>query len=75
MDTNNVGRLNVLDWISLILVIVGALNWMAIGLFNYNFVAVLFGIMTSITRTIYVLVGLAGLYLALVSPTFCRRRL
>lgn len=75
MDTNNVGRLNVLDWISLILVIVGALNWTAIGLFNYNFVAVLFGIMTSITRTIYVLVGLAGLYLALVSPTFCRRRL
>ena len=75
MDTNNVGRLNTLDWISIILVVVGALNWASVGLFNYNFVTVAFGVMTSVTRTIYVLVGLAGLYLALVSPTFCRRRL
>ncbi|RJR25787.1 DUF378 domain-containing protein [Candidatus Microgenomates bacterium] len=75
MDVNNVGRLNVLDWISLILVIVGALNWAAVGLFNYNLVSALFGVMSSITRTIYVLVGLAGLYLAFVSPVFCRRKL
>lgn len=74
MDTNHSEKLNVFDWIALILVIVGALNWASVGLFDYDFVATVFGAMTSVTRTIYVLVGLSGLYLAFVSPALCRRR-
>jgi hypothetical protein len=67
-----VDRLNFLDWLSLILVIIGALNWGSIGLFDYSFVAAIFGIMTTITRAIYVLVGLAGLYIIFAAPGWTR---
>lgn len=55
-------RLNALDWISLVLVIVGAINWGLVGLFSFNLVAFLFGEFTLLTRILYSLVGLAGLY-------------
>ncbi|GAE89439.1 DUF378 domain-containing protein [Acetivibrio straminisolvens] len=51
-----------LDRLALVLVIVGALNWLLVGLFDYNLVAELFGIGSFITRTIYSIVGIAGLY-------------
>ena len=51
------------DRIALILVIVGALNWGAIGLFGFDLVAFLFGgQMATVSRVIYTLVGLAGLW-------------
>ncbi|MGI5825957.1 MAG: DUF378 domain-containing protein [Patescibacteria group bacterium] len=64
--------LTAVDWIALILVIIGALNWGAIGLFGLNFVEAIFGIATIITRIIYILVGLAGLYLIFVAPSWKR---
>ena len=64
--------LNALDWVVLILVIVGALNWGAIGLFDFNFVAAIFGVETILTRIIYILVGLAGVYLIFVGPSWRR---
>lgn len=52
-----------LDRITLVLVIIGALNWLLVGLFKYDLVAGLFGGSTSlISRIIYVLVGLAGVW-------------
>lgn len=51
-----------LDFISLLLVIIGAINWGLIGFFHYDLVSSIFGTMTTITRVIYGLVGLAGLY-------------
>ena len=52
-----------LDRLSLILVIVGALNWLLVGLFQYDLVASIFGGSgTFVSRTVYSLVGLAGLY-------------
>jgi len=53
---------NVLDWIALILVIIGAVNWGLVGLANFDLVATLFGEMTLLSKIIYSLVGLAGLY-------------
>jgi uncharacterized membrane protein YuzA (DUF378 family) len=53
---------SVLDWVVWILVIVGALNWGLIGLFNYDLVSAIFGF-GMLTRIVYDLVGLAGLYL------------
>ena len=51
------------DRIALILVIVGALNWGAIGLFGFDLVAFLCGgQMATVSRVIYTLVGLAGLW-------------
>lgn len=52
-----------MDAFALILVIVGALNWLLIGLFKFDLVASIFGGNTSIlSRIIYSLVGIAGIY-------------
>jgi len=51
------------DKLALLLVIIGALNWGLIGLFQFDLVATLFGGSDSlISRIVYTLVGLAGLY-------------
>lgn len=51
------------DNISLALVIIGALNWGSIGIFNYDFVTSLFGGAGSIIpKIIFTLVGIAGIY-------------
>jgi uncharacterized protein len=51
-------------WIALILVIVGAVNWGLVGLFQFDLVAALFGPMSALSRLVYALVGLAGIALA-----------
>lgn len=51
-----------LDTISLVLVIVGALNWGAIGLFGVDLVSSIFGVGSVLTRIIFSLVGIAGLW-------------
>ena len=52
-----------LDWTALTFVIIGAINWGLIGLFKLDLIATLFGGMESLlSRIIYVIVGLAGLY-------------
>lgn len=53
--------MKVLYYISLTLVIIGAINWLLIGLFNFDLVATIFGAMSVMSRIIYVLVGIAGL--------------
>ena len=53
-----------LDIIALILVIIGAVNWGLIGLFRFDLVATLFGDMSAISRIVYSLVGLSGLWSA-----------
>ena len=52
-----------LDCTALVISIIGALNWGLIGLFRFDLVAFLFGNMSWLSRIVYVLVGLAGLYL------------
>jgi len=51
-----------LDFIALTLVIIGALNWLLVGLFGFNLVAAVCGAGTVLSSIIYVLVGLAGLW-------------
>lgn len=51
-----------LDVTALLLVIIGAVNWGLIGFFNFDLVATIFGNMTALSRVIYSLVGIAGLY-------------
>ncbi len=52
-----------MDKLALLLVIIGALNWGLIGLFNFDFVASIFGGQSALfSRIIYGLVGAAGLY-------------
>jgi uncharacterized membrane protein YuzA (DUF378 family) len=54
--------MKLLDTIALLLVIIGAINWGLIGFFDFNLVATLFGEMTTFSRIVYALVGIAGLY-------------
>lgn len=54
--------MKVIDTIALILVIIGAINWGLIGLFNFNLVDTIFGAMSVISRIIYTLVGISGLW-------------
>ena len=52
-----------MDKTALTLVIVGALNWLTIGLFGFDFVGFLFGGQLSVmSRIVFALVGLAGLW-------------
>lgn len=53
--------MKVLYYIALTLVIIGAINWLLIVLFNFDLVATIFGAMSVMSRIIYVLVGIAGL--------------
>ena len=52
-----------LDYTLLTLVIIGAINWGLIGFFRFDLVAFLFGNMSWLSRIIYALVGISGLYL------------
>lgn len=51
------------DYTALTLVIIGAVNWLLIGIFRFDLVAFLFGNLSWLSRIIYTLVGLCGLYL------------
>ena len=53
--------MKVLYYIALTLVIIGAINWLLIGLLSFDLVATIFGSMSVVSRIIYVLVGIAGL--------------
>lgn len=56
-------RNKTIDAVILTLVIIGAVNWGLIGFFGFNLVSTVFGSMTWVSRIIYALVGLGGLYL------------
>lgn len=58
---------------ALVLAIIGAINWLLIGLFKFNLISTIFGNMSALTRLIYVLVGLGGLYLIASASTFLPR--
>lgn len=48
--------------VALILMIVGALNWLLVGIFRFNLVTWIFGASSVITAILYVLVGLGGVW-------------
>jgi uncharacterized membrane protein YuzA (DUF378 family) len=56
-------RAKPLDWTALALVIIGAVNWGLVGFFRFDFISAIFGGSTSwVSRIIYALIGLAGIY-------------
>jgi uncharacterized membrane protein YuzA (DUF378 family) len=66
-------KLCTLDWIALILVIVGGLNWGLVGIFKFDLVAAIFGEMGAISRIVYTLVGLSAIYLAVMSGKLAKK--
>ena len=63
--------MRVLNCIALTLVIIGAINWGLIGFFNCNLISFLFGGMSWLSRVIYTLVGISGLYLITFYGRLC----
>ena len=61
-------KLCTIDIIALVILIIGGLNWGLVGFFKYDLVEALFGNMTAVSRIIYALVGLSGLYTAIRTP-------
>ena len=60
-----------IDSAALTIGIIGAINWGLIGLFGFDLVAFLFGEMTLLSRIVYSLVGLSGLYLISFYMNIC----
>ena len=52
-----------LDYTALVITIIGAINWGLIGFFKFNLVTFLLGDMTLLSRIVYAVVGICGLYL------------
>jgi len=67
MQTDGTVRATYLDWTSLALVIIGAINWGLVGIgqffdANWNLVNLVFGSIPTLEALVYLIVGLAGLY-------------
>lgn len=57
-----------LNYIALTIGIIGALNWGLIGLFDINLVTMLFGVDSMLSRIVYVLVGVSGVWMLTFFP-------
>ena len=51
-----------IKWIATLLVVVGAINWGLLGVWDFNLVDAIFGSWSWLETTVYVLVGLSGLW-------------
>lgn len=56
-------KFNSIDWLANVLVIVGGLNWGLVGAFEFNLVDEIFGVDSTLSKIIYILVGLSAVYL------------
>ena len=63
MPADGSDKMKCLNATALTIAIIGAINWGLIGFFRFDLVAWIFGDMSWISRIIYALVGLSGLYL------------
>ncbi|QJR80150.1 DUF378 domain-containing protein [Alteromonas pelagimontana] len=55
--------LTAVDWIAMVLVIVGGINWGLVGLLSFDLVAAIFGEMSVLSRIVYTLVGLSAVWM------------
>lgn len=65
--------LNVIDWVAVVLVVVGALNWGMVGLAKFDLVETLFGEDSPLARVVYVLVGVGGVYMVYLAMVLGRK--
>jgi hypothetical protein len=68
-------KFNVFDWIAMILVLIGAINWGLIGFFRFDLVAAIFGDMSALTRIVYALVGIAAVFMVIMVNHFTSREM
>lgn len=61
-------KLTLLDWVAIALVIIGGLNWGLVGAAGIDLVDLILGSIPILARIVYIVVGLAAIYLAIISP-------
>lgn len=61
-------NLSTIDWIALVLLLVGGLNWGLVGVLDFNLVTAIFGEGSLLSRVVFAVVGIATLYVAMISP-------
>ncbi len=66
-------RMNGLDWVAYVLVIIGGVNWGLVGIFDFNLVTELFGTDSALSNIIFALVGLSALYLLYTGMKLAQR--
>jgi hypothetical protein len=66
-------NLNVLDWIAIILLAVGGINWGLVGALEFDLVAYIFGPMSLLARIVYGVVGLCAIYTLLMLPKCAKK--
>ena len=59
-------NLTIADYLAIILVIVGGVNWGLVGVAGFDLVAFIFGDMSLLSRVVYSLVGIAAVYTAVI---------
>jgi uncharacterized protein len=60
-------KMSTLDWIAMILLIVGGLNWLLVGLLKFDLVQTIFGGIPILRDIIYILVGIAAIYMLVMA--------
>jgi len=66
-------NLNVFDWVALVLVVVGRLNWGLVVILKFDLVATIFGDMSTLARVVYALVGLSAVYVVVALGQLYRK--
>jgi uncharacterized protein len=66
-------KLSALDWVALVLLVVGGLNWGLVGLFGFDLVATIFGDMSVLSRIVYTVVGVCAVYVIATSGKLARK--
>ncbi len=66
-------KLGGLDWVALVLTIVGGLNWGLVSLLNWNLVDTIFGAMSGASQIVYGLVGLSALYILVIAGKLSKK--
>ncbi len=54
--------MKIVQKIALVLIIIGAINWALVGLFDFNLVTSIFGEKTLLTKVIYLVIGISGIF-------------
>ena len=65
-------KYSTLDWVVFVLILVGAVNWGLVGLFSFDLVGTIFGSMSILSRIIYILVGVSGVYMIFNCKKMCK---
>jgi len=66
-------KFNVIDWIAMILIIIGGLNWGLVGVFKFDLVRAIFGEMSLLARIVYIIVGISAIYVLAMLPKLTKK--